>query len=396
MKKFLILALALGVSASAHAANPFSDLPAGHWAYASVSRLAAGGIIEGYGDDSFGGDRLLTRYEMAQITARAMAKGAHVERLAAEFAEELEHLGVHVAQLERKADNVKISGEVRFDYMSHDNGKYASSSTIRSRLWLSGQVNDEWQYTAMIQNKQYLAHSDSGDEDTAFKRAYVDGRIGGIAVHAGRWNEVTGSGNILDTDIDGVKLSYGDRVKIFGIAAKGSDEGLTADASDRLYVTGIEAACGAVNVSFNYFKAEAALGMTNIMGGDKAIYNFTADAAIAKDLNLGYEYMWADTRVNKDVSRDGYIVKLAYKGAEIAEAGSWGLHANYYDQPENAFLFPTHDGNWDLKGGYEGWNVGADLALAKNVRLCVNYYDLDAKTGSEDDQVLYSELYFYF
>ena len=48
MKKSLVLAMAmaLGVTASAYAANPFSDVPAGHWAYDSISKLAAAGVIE--------------------------------------------------------------------------------------------------------------------------------------------------------------------------------------------------------------------------------------------------------------------------------------------------------------------------------------------------------------
>ena len=76
MKKSLVLAMAmaLGVTASAYAANPFSDVPAGHWAYDSISKLAAAGIIEGYGDDTFRGDRLMTRYEMAQIVAKPWPK----------------------------------------------------------------------------------------------------------------------------------------------------------------------------------------------------------------------------------------------------------------------------------------------------------------------------------
>ena len=93
MKKSLVLvmAMALGVTASAYAANPFSDVPAGHWAYDSINKLAAASVIEGYGDTTFGGDKLMTRYEMAQIVAKAMAKGANVDKLAAEFAEELDN-----------------------------------------------------------------------------------------------------------------------------------------------------------------------------------------------------------------------------------------------------------------------------------------------------------------
>ena len=56
----------------------------------------------------------MTRYEMAQIVAKAMAKGANVDKLAAEFADELDALGVRVAALEKKSDNVKITGQVRW------------------------------------------------------------------------------------------------------------------------------------------------------------------------------------------------------------------------------------------------------------------------------------------
>ena len=153
MKKSLVLAMAmaLGVTASAYAANPFSDVPAGHWAYDSVNKLAAAGIVDGYGNGTFGGDRLMTRYEMAQIVAKAMAKGANVDRLAAEFADELDSLGVRVAALEKKSDNVKINAQIRAHYQSYDKGhsgewnkKTNATSKLRSRIWINGQINEDW------------------------------------------------------------------------------------------------------------------------------------------------------------------------------------------------------------------------------------------------------------
>ena len=126
MKKTLVSALttALVVGAASTtfaAANPFSDVPADHWAYDAVSTLAADGVIDGYGDAKFKGDKNITRYEMAQMVAKAMAKtnsGAKVggndkallDKLAAEFADELNNLGVRVAKLERNADKVKWTG----------------------------------------------------------------------------------------------------------------------------------------------------------------------------------------------------------------------------------------------------------------------------------------------
>ena len=160
MKKSLVLAMAmaLGVTASAYAANPFSDVPAGHWAYDSVAKLAAAGVIDGYPDGQFDGDQLMTRYEMAQIVAKAMAKGADVDMLAAEFADELDTLGVRVDRLEKKQDAVKITGQVRYSYADYDGDIGGYHNQLRSRIWVQGQVNDDWTYTGMLQNTQDFAN----------------------------------------------------------------------------------------------------------------------------------------------------------------------------------------------------------------------------------------------
>ena len=130
MKKTLVSALATALvvgaaSTTFAAANPFSDVPRDHWAYDAVTQLAADGVVEGYGDGTFRGDRNITRYEMAQMVAKAMAKGdmsasdrALVDRLAAEFADELNNLGVRVSNLERNADMVKWNGKLRYTYTS--------------------------------------------------------------------------------------------------------------------------------------------------------------------------------------------------------------------------------------------------------------------------------------
>ena len=298
MKKSLVLAMAmaLGVTASAYAANPFSDVPAGHWAYDAVNKLAAAGVVDGYPDGTYGGDKLMTRYEMAQIVAKAMAKGANVDKLAAEFADELDSLGVRVANLEKKADNVKITGQIRYNYVSRDNN--ADESTLRTRLWVNGQVNEDWTYTAMLQNTQTFFGADdeeydpgtAGEDEVKMNRAYLDGRVGGIEVHAGRWDEVTFTGNVLDSYIDGVKASYGDKVKVFGLAGKAPSEAYFASSSDRLYVAGVEADLGAVDAYVAYYKANDA-GYYDANNdfkvvGDKEIWNIGASYNFAPDFVL--------------------------------------------------------------------------------------------------------------
>ena len=224
MKKSLVLAMAmaLGVTASAYAANPFSDVPAGHWAYDAVNKLAAEGVVDGYPDGTYGGDKLMTRYEMAQIVAKAMAKGANVDKLAAEFADELDSLGVRVANLEKKADNVKVTGEIRYSYRDVDGDVNGNESVLRSRLWVNGQINEDWSYTGMFENNQDFGN-ETGDDEIDFARAYVEGRVGGLDVVAGRYNEVPFSGNILDANLDMAKVSYGDKVKVSALAGKAYD-----------------------------------------------------------------------------------------------------------------------------------------------------------------------------
>ena len=394
MKKSLVLAMAmaLGVTASAYAANPFSDVPAGHWAYDSVAKLAAAGVVDGYADGAFGGDKLITRYEMAQIVAKAMAKGADCDKLAAEFADELDTLGVRVAKLEKSADNVKITGQLRADYRMQDG---ADTTGLRTRLWVNGQVNDDWSVTGMFQNYQDF-NNETGDEDTKLRRIYTEGKIGGVEVLAGRWNEFFWNANILDQFIDGARFTYGDKVKVGVMAGKLTNDGAWENVTGDFYAANVTTKVGVVDASFNYFNADD-INTYWSANGEKEIYNVNVAFDVAKDLRLSYEYMWGDKKYNKEVSKDGFVARVDYKGAG-EEAGSYGIHAQWFDQPVNAVLTPTTDANTfgGTEGGYEGWNLGVDYTLAKNIQLCVNYYDTEAKVGPKDDEVLYSELYFFF
>ena len=411
MKKSLVLAMAmaLGVTASAYAANPFSDVPAGHWAYDSINKLAAAGVIEGYGDSTFGGDKLMTRYEMAQIVAKAMAKGANVDKLAAEFADELDNLGVRVANLEKKADNVKVTGEVRYKYMSKDvDGENGNDSNhendLRSRIWVTGQVNDDWSYTGMIENTQDFDNN-NGDEDTSFQRAYVEGKIGGLNVTAGRYNAFFANGNIYDARVDGAEVSYGDKVKVTGFAGKASD-GLTLgdDWEGGNYAGGeLSANFDKLNVAAGYvnFKDIAEDAITE--GLDDAIWYVGADYTMG-DVNLSAMYLkgdasFKDVDLDKsvDYDDDGWTAGLTYKGAEATEAGSWGLFANYYDLGMGTYVAHTTDANVFKGTGFKGYGVGANYTFAKNIVGTVVYYDTESKLNSKvDDQRVWADLTFTF
>ena len=411
MKKSLVLAMAmaLGVTASAYAANPFSDVPAGHWAYDSINKLAAAGVIEGYGDNTFGGDKLMTRYEMAQIVAKAMAKGANVDKLAAEFADELDNLGVRVAALEKKADNVKITGTIKASYASYDGDKLGEGNTtnhqgrLRSDLWVKGDINDDWTYSAMFRNQQFFTNDkgNSGEENVAFQRAYVNGKLGGLAVQAGRYNktDITG-GNIHDNRVDGVQVSYGKDVKLTAGYGKATGVDVIAGENKDVAYAELGAKLGAVDAFAGYYKFDNLLKAND----DDAIWTVGLGFDLAKDLKLTGTYLRSDVDTvtvdsvkYNDVDKDGYVVGLAYKGAKAAKAGSWGLNASYYDQGAGTVVAHTMDGIY-FDEGFKGYSVGANYALAKNIVAGVTYYDLESKEakGTPDAQTLWSQVVFSF
>ena len=398
MKKSLVLAMAmaLGVTASAYAANPFSDVPAGHWAYDSINKLAAAGVIEGYGDSTFGGDKLMTRYEMAQIVAKAMAKGANVDKLAAEFADELDNLGVRVANLEKKADNVKVTGELRYKYMSKQgdaNEGQSFENDLRSRIWVTGQINDDWSYTGMIENTQNFADTpNSGDEDTSFARAYVEGKIGGLNVTAGRYNAFLANGNIYDDKVDGAEVSYGDKVKVTGFAGKATE----VDGGN--YAGGeLAGAFGNLNLAAGYVNYK---DLADVKDLDDAIWYVGADYNFG-DVTLSGMYLKGDASEDgkdiTDIDTDGWTAGLAYKGADASDAGSWGLFANYYDLGGQTYIAHTTDANTFGGDGFKGYGVGANYTFAKNIVGTVAYYDTESKFDSKvDDQRVWADLTFTF
>ena len=407
MKKSLVLAMAmaLGVTASAYAANPFSDVPAGHWAYDSINKLAAAGVIEGYGDSTFGGDKLMTRYEMAQIVAKAMAKGANVDKLAAEFADELDNLGVRVAALEKKADNVKITGTIKASYASYDGDKLGTTGDparatnhqgrLRSDIWVTGQVNDDWTYTAMLRNQQFFTGEDAnkGEEDVAFQRAYVNGRVAGLAVQAGRYNktDITG-GNIHDNRMDGVQVSYGKDVKLTAGYGKATGvKAITGENNDFAYAE-LTGKLGAVDAFAGYYKFDNVAKTAD----DDKIWTVGMGFDLAKDLKLSGSYIKSDYD-KAGVDDDGYVATLAYKGAKAAKAGSWGLSATYYDQGMGTVIAHTMDGVY-FDEGFKGYSVGANYTLAKNIVAGVTYYDLETKEAGKDTdaQTLWSQVVFSF
>ena len=410
-KLVMAMALALGVSATAFAANPFSDLPAGHWAYGAVAKLAAAGIVDGYPDGSFKGDKTMTRYEMAQIVAKALAKGAigADDKLVSEFADELDNLGVRVAKLEKNADNVRISGEAQISYAHNQGGIFEgddssnSESDLRTRLWFTGEVNDNWHYTAMLENEQFFqGKNESGDSDTVFKRAFLEGNIGAVELKACRYDEWIGDGNVYDSESDAIKAKVNLGKSAYLSAAYGkmaNEENDVKSIGDRYVTAELGGDIGNLNLVASYTKVKDICEDPLGKSGDDKIWTAAANYT-AGDFGFGAMYLKGDEDTVKDykgADDDGWVGYITYKGAESEKPGSWGLEAKYYDQSAPTVIAHTMDGAWDAFEGYgfKGWKFGGALTVAKNMVAEVDYYDLEGKGGDTDGKharTLWSQL----
>uniref|UniRef100_UPI0025D095B9 S-layer homology domain-containing protein n=1 Tax=Selenomonas sp. F0473 TaxID=999423 RepID=UPI0025D095B9 len=427
MKKTLVAALAAALTVGAAsttfaAANPFSDVPRDHWAYDAVTQLAADGVVEGYGDGTFRGDRNITRYEMAQMVAKAMAKGdmsasdrALVDRLAAEFADELNNLGVRVSNLERNADMVKWNGRLRYTYTSnrHDaNHSKVNNDGLLFRLEPSAEVNSHWHVKARLDATANMKN-DTGS-DVSLKRAYAQGDYTNFQVKLGKIglaspeNKVhPGSGCLLTDEsakFSGAEVTFGNKLQatvqagryaydsktIYGSSVKPlpklSNETANYQSIDLKYMA------GNVSLGAGYFH----LGSMQFVGRGIGTQPYASGNNDAKDANIwrvfaGYRFDKNNalggsyaSNTKADNFKNAYTVEYDYKGAKASDQGSWGAYVAYRKLGAFAAIAPTTDG-----AGYnqKGIEVGFDYVPLKNVVLKAKYFngkDMYVPAGSDD------------
>ncbi|GAA0213665.1 S-layer homology domain-containing protein [Selenomonas dianae] len=442
MKKTLVSALsaALVVGAASTtfaAANPFSDVPRDHWAYDAVTQLAADGVVEGYGDGTYRGDRSITRYEMAQMTAKAMAKEnmpvsdrALVDRLAAEFADELNNLGVRVANLEKHADMVKWEGVLEYTYTSSrfensardmksgKNRKKVNADNLLFRLEPTAEVNDHWSVharleaeTKMNKDAAWDVNEDkaSSDDRVSLKRAWAEGDYTNFNVKFGKLEMLSAEAYakpgalIFDREFSGAEVSFGKDLQVKLQAGRmnggdelGNDPAANYQGAELQYNGRFTAGVGYYRMNSEGFAPMLKdRKHTMQIWGLNAAYRFdknsflSAAYAHSKDFRM----VMADSMPNKS-----YQVTYEYKGAEPDDKGSWGAYVSYR-QLAGASVAPTGDGAME---GTRGIEIGTEYTLMPNVVLSAKYFrgkDLYAKyLGINQDKAsrIFGRVEFFF
>ena len=408
MKKMLAMAAAaaLAAGASVSAANPFSDVNPSDWAYQAVEDLSAEGIVEGYPDGTFGGQKNITRYEMAQIIARLMAKEdqynaeqrATIDKLAAEYADELDSLGVRVSNLEKKVGNISWSGDARMQYQDHgDSGE--DSWGARARINVSGQVNDK-----VTVEGRLVAESDLKGND-----AYVDGADDGnvimdrvhvvytpsdaFFIDMGRTGVgLSQTGIFMDEDgiFDGITAGYGTD-SFFAQAGFGRFDGGTEEFNlhdyDAWFVKAGGQIANTVDLSAFYLQYQSE---GTSYADDVAVWGVGAAIPLGSQFVIDGDYIKHADDVTDDASL--WTAGLTYGEVDTEAPGSFSLGVHYADVDAGAY----RGGNsaWDmtdqleysLVNGAKFWMAKAGVAVMQNVELDAYYYFAgESKTAGEAD-----------
>ena len=392
----------LGVT-TAFAANPFSDVTPDSWAYQAVSQLANAGIVNGYPDGTFKGQNNITRYEMAQMVAKAMAnqdranaeQQAMINRLADEFSNELNNLGVRVARLEDRVGNVKVTGDARLRYQDAEHAK--SKFDARARVQFNAKVNDRTDAVVRLTSGNFeLGNSQNGGNANAtIDRAYVNHKFGErVSLKAGRFGQVIGGGLAFDGTFDGAQFNAGnDKVNFqaaYGYMVSGEADGLTKEQNVTNTYLGLSGKLGKHTMVGGFYDRVNTDGTIN---GNKYknIYGFNADANFDK-VWVGGEWL-KDSHVDES---QAWTAGLGYGDYNIAKKGSWDVKGQYFNAKANAPIVDTTY-NHLYTTNAKGWMASVNYALQNNVGLSANYgFDWKDQDGNDKADFYRADLNYKF
>ena len=420
MKKILALAAvaALTAGVSAYAANPFTDVSTDDWAYQAVSDLSDQGVVEGYPDGTFKGERNMTRYELAQIIARLMAKEdqlnaqqqATLDKLAGEYADELANLGVRVANLEKKVGNLSWSGDARMQYQHNLAIDPVTDKVLakdhndswngRMRINVQGQVNDQVTINGRFLNEMDFKDGESSRTEmdrinakwTPNDATYVTiGRQGVALDQTGTfWDEdgvFDGVAAGWDNGKIGVEAGYGR----FKDAYKEDLGGWQDSADTEAWYGKLTGHFGdAADVSAFYLKNAQEQNQGLAFGKHASAWGAGTTVGLGAGFVVDGDYVKTQNTEAGDAAL--WTAGLTYGEVDTDKVGSWSLGAHYVKADAGSYLL----GNTALDMGDQlaygfientdvhFWVAKLGVAVQKNVELDA-YYNFAAKANEGED-----------
>ena len=400
MKKILAIAAvaALTAGVSAYAANPFSDVSPDDWAYQAVSDLSDQGVVEGYPDGTFKGERNMTRYELAQVIARLMAREdqlnaeqkATLDKLAGEYADELANLGVRVSNLEKKVGNISWFGDARMRWKEKgyntDGSRKADGWDGRMRINAKAQVNDSTYVRGRFTSN--MNFKDDADANTKMDVLFVHHQFGDkVGMNLGRNFLTLGqTGMYYDDFFDGAQLFIGDS-KLTLEAGYGrmntwiNDYGQKKD--DTVYAR-LYGQTGRIGYDAEYIKTVGAADADK-----KSIWGAGLTAGVTDAVDIFGDF-YKNTEPKGDPQM--WTAGLGFGHYNLKKPGTFRVAAQYVRNEAGAYFggstYTAFPASSLLNVDSKFWLANADVVLAKNIRLH-GEYAFNVKT---DDSVDYDDL----
>ena len=400
MKKILAIAAvaALTAGVSAYAANPFSDVSPDDWAYQAVSDLSDQGVVEGYPDGTFKGERNMTRYELAQVIARLMAREdqlnaeqkATLDKLAGEYADELANLGVRVSNLEKKVGNISWFGDARMRWK--EKGYNADGSRKddvwdgRMRINAKAQVNDSTYVRGRFNSSMDFKKNENAD--TKMDVLFVHHQFGDkVGMNLGRNFLTLGqTGMYYDDFFDGAQLFIGDS-KLTLEAGYGrmntwiNDYGQKKD--DTVYAR-LYGQTGRIGYDAEYIKTVGAADADK-----KSIWGAGLTVGVTDAVDIFGDF-YKNTEPKGDPQM--WTAGLGFGHYNLKKPGTFRVAAQYVRNEADAYFggstYTAFPASSLLNVDSKFWLANADVVLAKNVRLH-GEYAFNVKT---DNSVDYDDL----
>ena len=400
MKKILAIAAAAALTAgvSAYAANPFSDVSPDDWAYQAVSDLSDQGVVEGYPDGTFKGERNMTRYELAQVIARLMAREdqlnaeqkATLDKLAGEYADELANLGVRVSNLEKKVGNISWFGDARMRWKEKgyntDGSRKADGWDGRMRINAKAQVNDSTYVRGRFTSN--MNFKDDADANTKMDVLFVHHQFGDkVGMNLGRNFLTLGqTGMYYDDFFDGAQLFIGDS-KLTLEAGYGrmntwiNDYGQKKD--DTVYAR-LYGQTGRIGYDAEYIKTVGAADADK-----KSIWGAGLTVGVTDAVDIFGDF-YKNTEPKGDPQM--WTAGLGFGHYNLKKTGTFRVAAQYVRNEAGAYFggstYTAFPASSLLNVDSKFWLANADVVLAKNIRLH-GEYAFNVKT---DDSVDYDDL----
>ncbi len=390
----------------------FADVKASHWSYQAVKQLTEAGLVDGFDDGMFHGDRNLSRYEMAVIISRAMDKAEQadaqqkiiIQALQDEYSKELKNIGAQIEELKQKVDRVQFHGYFGTRYDNVHGMAVASDAVMKKTTQLSVDTQYHFDKHTMITvsttfNRSFK--SEQADYTNLGALQWVDYNNRGYWLKFGRYATTMGYGLMFnDEKIQGVELGFGKGKKLSGRLTIAQYKPVTSieadtdnDFTNNLSSHNLHPAL----VNKNFWSLELDYKMTpktNV----KAVYQTKPNTRNAsfpfknwestgtRFVELGFDHqIWKDTTLiadlvhaNSDVSKNAYKIQLQFGNPWPPVKGKHAHTLAWYNAPADAMIIGGSGGLIGdyistLGEGFRGWVAGYQWSPINNTIFDVFY-----------------------